>query len=375
MFALAQFAARLCLPLVLAVDPFDARLPVPPTGAEFDRKLEESKQEAVRLYPALADPNSIFSRAVAEAEKQGRRSAPKDFDWPRYPLNVARSTALKLRIRSPHDPVFNEVVPTFTTRQGASYSQLTVKKIRRDGIEVVHAGGTAFIPISDLTDPQRDKYNTRWDTEMIQPGSIIPNVESAARKRDEEIHLHYRTRLDMHRTFSAKSKFDFERLFLEQSRDLSLTDVIATHRDRYIFRLYELAMVAEEAGNKEALERIDRELRAPLPAKTQVILADLEEKIKVRRASCDVLRTLLDGKRCELLKDGEVLLSGVRKDGKLDRGGLEILSPDHIRVTRNHNNMHSRWVFKVDVATGNTTFVPGAGINEGEGTMTFRIGG
>jgi hypothetical protein len=373
MSALALLAARLCLPLLLAVDPVKAGLPVPPAGEEFDGKLEESKQEAVRLYPASGDPNSILSRAIKEVESQRRRQSPDFFAWPEYPLELTKTTAASLRIHSPYDPVFTEVVPIFTTKKGTTYSRLTVKKIRRDGIDTAHAAGSTFIPISDLTDPQRDKYDTRWSTERIPPESIVRLVELAARTRDRDIQVFYTSQLDKHRKEIAAAKFDFDRQYFEWSRDSTLSSIILQHRDKYVSRLFELAVVAEEAGHKESLAKIDKELCEPLPEETKSIFTDLDVRLKAQSALYEPLRTHLRDKRCELLRDGQVLLSGIPKKGNFGHGRLELRSPDHIEIIHHGDNDFSRWIFKIDVVSGTATLVPEASKNEEGGVVTLRF--
>jgi hypothetical protein len=348
-------------------------LPARPTAEEFARKVAESRKEALRLYPDLGNPDSIFSRAAKVGEDNLRRVDPYYFEdrWD-YPLRIAGSTSEQLRAFSPHDPVFSEVVPSFTTKQGIVYSQLRVTKLHRDGISVAHEGGTAFIHRDDLTDPQRDKYRTRWSTEVIVPERLIFLVNSAMLERDQDLKLFDSIRALQHDQMLAKAKSDLDR---EACENHELGDVpgIRNYIDKFTLRLFELAYAAQESGQREAMERIEEELREPVPEPYKTRLKELDGKIRERDVRYEEIILLLRGKRCELRWDGRPVQEGIPKRGKLGSSSFEIVSPEHIRITSSKNGVPSHWVFKVDPKKGEAALLPEASKYEEEGEVTFCI--
>jgi len=343
------------------------------TPEEFAGKLAESRKEALRLYPDLNNPDSIFARTAKFGEDHERRLDPYDFEdrW-NYPLSIANSTSKHLRAFSPHDPVFSEVVPVFTTKNGIVYLQLRVTKMNRDGISFVHEGGTGFIHRDDLTDPQRDKYRTRWSTEVLVPEQLIWEVDSAMKERDRELKLFAYIHASQKDEKLANPKSDLDREAAE-NHELGELPGMFYRIDKFTLRLFELAYAAQEAGQREALERIEHELKNPVPEPYKTRLKELEEKTKQRDLRYQEIRLLLRGKHCELRRDGRAVLEGIPNRGLLNSTEIGIVSPEHIRIRSWKNNIPSHWVFKVNLKNGEATLVPEASKDEEKGEVTFHI--
>jgi hypothetical protein len=188
---LSWFASVIILALSLAAHSPAAEAVAPPPNPEagkLDEMVARSKKEALRQYPDLAKPDSIFARTAALIEEQARRQNPKYFETSNnYPLEVAESTADQLRAFSPDDPIFKEVIPTFTTKSGLTYSQLRVTQSKRNGIYVVHEKGKTFIYSDDLTDAQREKYRNRATTEDLRPEQMLYKLNSAKQELLREL--------------------------------------------------------------------------------------------------------------------------------------------------------------------------------------------
>lgn len=364
----------ICLPLGLSTLSPALDVSASPSAGEFARKLAESRKEALRLYPDLDIPNSIFSRAAKVGEDYLRRVNPYYCEdrWD-YPLEIADSTSKQLRAFSPLDPVFSEVVPNFTTKQGIVYSQLRVTKMHRDGISVAHEGGTAFIHRDDLTDPQRDKYRTRWDTEVLVPEQLVLRVNFAVEERDRDLKFSTSTGTLQHDQMLANAKFDFDREISERSHELGQVQGIRNNCDKFMLRLFELAYAAQESGQREAMERIEKELGDPVPEPYKNRLKELDGKIMERDARYEKIIILLRGKHCKLLRDDRPVMEGIPKRGKLGSSSIEIVSPEHVRITIWKNNGSSHWVFKIDLKKGEATLLPEASKDEEEGEVSFRI--
>ncbi len=344
-----------------------------PTAEEVAVKLAESRKEALRLYPDLSNPDSIFARTAKLGEDHAHRLDPYNFEdrWD-YPLSIANSTSKHLRAFSPHDPVFNEVVPVFTTKNGKVYSQLKVTKMARDGISVVHEGGTAFIHRDDLTDPQRDKYRTRWSTEVLVPEQLIWEVDSAMKERDRELKLFAFVHASLNDEKLANPKSNLDREAAE-NHELGELPGMLYRIDNFMLRLFELAYAAQEAGQRDAMERIEHELKDPVPEPYKTRLKELEEKTGQRDVRYKEIRLLLRGKHCELRRAGRPVLKGIPKRGLLNSAEIGIVSPEHIRIRSWKNNIPSHWVFKIDLKNGESTLVPEASKDEEMGEVTFHI--
>ena len=377
MHPLLRLAGGICLPLwlttgSLALGPFEVAKPLP--AEEFAKKLDESRQEALRRYPDLAKPESLFARAAKLVEDRYRRDDP-DYaasDWS-YPLSIAREVAKRMRVFSPVDPLFSEVVPVFTTKKGDRYAQLKVRKIHRDGISIVHEGGTGFIHRDDLSDPQRDKYSTRWDTELLEPAQLIARVEAASAERDRNLDFFTAGAKMQHEKGLAQAKFDFQREFWERSYERSQAQIIRQYCDQFSLRLFELAYSAQESGQSEAMARIEQELAEPVPHAYKMRLMGLDAQIKIRMASYEETYALLRDNRWELMRDRKRLLVGIPKRGQFDVGRLDVPAPEHVRITYALPNAYSSWVFKLDPKSGVATLLPEASKDEGGGTVSFRI--
>lgn len=370
---LLRLACVVFLALLLSPQSPAVEEPDSPSAKEFARNMDESRKEALRLYPDLANPDSIFARAAKVVENYARREDPRYFEdrWD-YPLVVAESTSRKLRAFSPLDPVFSEVVPNFITKKGVNYSEMRVTKIHRDGISIVHKSGTAFIHRDDLTDPQRDEYGTRWSTEVIVPERLINLVNSAMEDRDRDLKLLDLVRGAQHTRMLAEAKFDFDKELCD-SYQLGQTLGIRHHRDEFMLRLFELAYVAQESGQREAMERIEKELGEPLPEPYKTRLKELDVKIKANKARYKKIIALLRDKRCELRRDDRPVLKGIPKRGMLDTASFEIVSPDQIRIRRLENNISSYWVFKFDLKKGKAALRPEASKDDEGGEVTFHV--
>lgn len=374
MHRLLWLACIVCLPLWLSTLSPALEVPALPSAEEFARKVVESRKEALHSYPDLGNPGSIFSRAAKVGEDYLRRVDPYYFEdrWD-HPLRIADSTSDQLRAFSPLDPVFSEVVPSFTTKKGIVYSQLRVTKLHRDGINVAHEGGTGFIHRDDLTDPQRDKYRTRWSTEVLVPEQLIFRVNFAMEERDRDLKFSTSTWALRHDQMVAKAKFDFDREACERSHELGQAQGIRNSSDKFTLRLFELAYAAQESGQSETMERIEKELGEPVPEPYKTRLKELDGKIRERDVRYKEIILLLRGKRCELRRDGRPVLEGIPKRGKLGTSLFEIVSPDHIRITSWKNDVPSHWVFKVDPKKGEAALLPEASKDEEEGEVTFGI--
>jgi len=373
---LALKAGFICLPLCLSTfspaAPFGR--PAPLSSEEFAKKVEESRKEALLRYPDLGDTTSIFSRAAKVVEAHYRRVKPYEFEdhW-NYPLKMAEATASGLRAFSPLDPIFSEVIPILTTKDGTDYPRARVTKVHRDGITIAHDGGTEFIHRTKLTDTQQDKYDTRWSTEVLLPAQLAHLVESAIRERDQNLKVFTTTSKWAYEERLAGAKFDFEREERERGHEFTQASIIRHHCDHFTLRLFELAYAAHEFGQKEAMERIERELGDPVPEPYKTQLKEWDEKIKARNARYEETYALVRGKRCELLRDGQPVREGIPKRGMLGSARFEIPAPEHIRIVTYELNVSSQWVFKLDPKSGEATLIAEASKDEQGATISFRI--
>ena len=380
MHPLLRIAGGICLPLWLssispAADAF--KLPGQLSAEDFAKKVADSRQEALRRYPDLAKPETYFARAAKLIEENGRRDNPQDLEkhWG-YPLLIAEETAKKLRVFSPLDPLYSEVVPIFTTKSGFRYAEFRVTKLRRDGIDFVHKGGKGFLHRDHLTPEQGSKYHSNWRTEVLQPDALVYQVDAAMRDRDGALELSAKVgRWNLEKVL-AGAKFDFERDYHERGFEWGQVQAIRRHSEEFSLRLYELAYAAQDFGQREAMERIEKELREPVPEPYKTQLQQVDEKIKASRVLHEKIRALLFDKHSTLLRDGQTILEGVPERGSdsFGRGRLEILSPEHIRLMQYHsNNTSSHWVFKINLESGEATLLPEASKDNGGGTVSFRI--
>lgn len=367
-----RLAGGLCLPFVFACLPLAAQ-EAPPSDPDFEKKVEESRREAQRLYPDLANPDSVFARAAKVVEDYYRPSRPEEFERADYPLKVAGETAKKLRAISPVDPIFSEVVPVFTTKKGLVYTQVTVKKMQREGIAIAHSGGSAFVHRDDLTDPQRGKYKSSWDTEFMPAAELMGKIDHAIWTRDRGLDGSSRTMDLFQKHFLELTKFDFEREHAVMRGVGKTAADMENHRADFVFRLYELAYAAEGIGHREALQRIESELREPVPEPFKSQLKEMREKLKAQRERYEPVSKLFRERQCELLRDGQPILSGRAHKGKLGKGSLRFLSHEHVQVSHFQGNKGSFWVFKIDPATAVASLVPEASKDELGGTVTLRF--
>lgn len=379
---LVRHAGFICFPLWLSTaSPAVAfGRPEPLSAEKFAAKVEASRKEALLHYPDLDDPNSLFSRAAKAVEGHFRRVKPYDFedDW-NHPLKMAKETARELRVFSALEPVFSEVVPNFTTKNGTSYPQSRVTKMHRDGVTILHDGGTVFIHRDELTEPQREKYGIRWSTEVLKPEGLIACVDSAIQERDKDLGVFFATGNIHHDKRLAGVKFDYLKEEYDRSYEFRQAGVIRHHCDHFTFRLFELAYAAKEAGQREAIERIEKELAEPVPEPFKTRLKELDDRIKARNARYGPTLSLLRGKRCELLRDGQPFLEGVPKRGMLGAARFEISAPEYIRIvsyigndSKQLNNASNHWIFKLDLKKAEATLIPEAGIGDQAG-ISLRI--
>lgn len=378
MYPLLRLAGGLCLPLwlstaSLSAGPFDLAKPL--SAEEFAKKVEESKREALRRYPDLANPDTLFARAAKLTEDGWRREDPLDFEekW-NYPLSIAEEVAKKLRVFSPLDPVFSEVVPVFTTKNGFHYAKVRVTRLHRHGISIVHKGGSEFIRREDLTSEQGSKYHSNWRTEVIEPKNLIWNVDSAMHERDREFELSAKLKKYTHEKALAEAKFDFERQSCIEGYERGQASGIRRHAYNFSMRLFELACLAQEFRQADALERIEKELREPVPEPQKTQLRQLDEKIAADKVRYEKIRTLLRGKHCELRRDGQAMLEGIPNRWNLGRGRIELLSPEIVRLRiYNGNNTSNHWAFRLNLESGEATLMPEASKDDGGGTVSFHI--
>ena len=380
LFHFARQALRhigvICLPLWLIV----AANAAPPatlanlSDEEYARKVEESKQEALLYYPDLNDPSSIFSRANKAVGEYHLRMDPISAKnhW-NYPLNTAKETASRLRFFSPLDPMFSEKIAVLATKAGKKYLEVRVTKLHRDGVSILHAGGTDFIHCNNLTDQQREKYHIRWSTEILVPDELISCVDSAIQERNNNIEVFTWTWTARFEDLVAKTSFDFEQEYYEREHELSQIYVIRLHSDLFRFRLFELAYAANEFGHREAMERIEKELITAIPEPFKAQLEILEEKVAARNVRYEKTIALLRNKRCELRRDGKSIAEGIPKRGMLGSAQLKILAPHHISIILHEQNSPSKWVFRLNLEDGEATLLPDASKSNLDGTFSFHI--
>ncbi|MES2981377.1 MAG: hypothetical protein V4727_03605 [Verrucomicrobiota bacterium] len=373
--AILRDVVIICMPLWLSMASPAQQFGLPVlSDEEFAKKVEASRQDSIRSYPDLTDPNSIFSRAAKVVDVLHRRESPNDFEgsW-NYPLDIARETAGRLRVFSPMDPLFSEVVPVFIAKNDDRYLDVRVAKLQRDGIRIVHNGGADFIHRDNLTEPQQDKYHVGWRTEVFVPTELNANVDAALQERDHNLEIFTSAARDRHNQLLAAAKSDFQREYV-RGCELNQARTIRYHCEQFTLRLFELAYAAKEFGQRDAMERIEKELSDPVPEPYKTQLKEMDEMIKERNARFEPMLAMLRGKRCQLLRDGQVLLEGVPKRGQLGSAEFELPTPEHVRIVlRNKDRSTSQWVFKLDPTTGNASLLPEASNDQQGGIVSFHI--
>jgi hypothetical protein len=321
----------------------------------------------------LGDPSSIFSRAAKMGEAYLDFMDPyhKEDQW-NYPLSIADGTADLLRAFSPTDPIFSEIIPLLTIKNGTNYSNAKVVKLRRDGINIVHDGGTEFIHRDNLTEQQQGKYQTSWQTEVLKPEGLIHNVNSAMEERDNDLKTFTTAvKWDYDKRLTA-AKFDFERENLERNLERTLASTIRKHCYDYSARLFELAYAANEFGQKEAMERIEKELSEPVPEPYKSQLLELNDKNKEHYARYKDTYAILK-KNCRLLRDGQPIAEGIPKRWELGSLRIEVPAPEYIQFTQFRHNISSKWVFKLNLESGEAILLPEASSDTQQGIVSFSF--